>query len=178
MKKITNREKILMILAFLVIAVVLFDRLFMSPLKEDVAGINAEISKKEDLLFGLRSQQSGYNSISSDLERAINDYNSTIGRFPEKWDDPEMLRFIEDTIGDDIIKNSLSFNGLVKQKDYSVGTYMIAVHGNFEDIIDMFYDFENSKYFNEITNINFPKYSYENEEIDVTFTVNFYVLAD
>ena len=178
MKKITSREKIILIAAFIIIAVVLFENLFSKPLRDDMAQLDKDIAKRQEIIFGLQSQERGYESITNDLERARNEYNTAIGQLPPDWDGTMMLRYIEDTIGENILKNSLVYNGLKEYSNYSVGSYTISVTGLFEDIINLFYKFEDAEYYNTITAVSMPKYSYENEEVTSTFTINFYVLND
>ncbi len=178
MKKITSREKIIMIAAFIIIAVVLFENLFSKPLRDDMAQLDKDIAKRQEIIFGLQSQETGYESITNDLERAKDEYSSAIGQLPLGWDGTKMLRYIEDTIGENILKNSLVFNGLKEYANYSVGSYTISVTGLFEDIISLFYTFESAEYYNTITAVSMPQYSYENEEVSSTFTINFYVLND
>ncbi len=168
-----------MIAAFVFIAVVLFENLFVSPLKASVKQLESDIAKREEIISGLESQQKGYDSISADLERSKKEYDSTVGLFPEKWDDALMLNFIEDSIGDGLIKKSLSFQGLKDLKDYSVGTYNVTVHGHLADILDLLNDFEKAKYYNTVSSINVPDYIFEEEEeVDVQFMINFYVISE
>ncbi|MCR5585131.1 MAG: hypothetical protein K6F63_06850, partial [Lachnospiraceae bacterium] len=175
MKKITIREKILMVLAFVIVAVVIFENLFLSPLRDETAEIEKDIINSENLITELYAQQMGYNSITTDLYRSMEEYYKTVNKFPVGWNDSEMLRFVEETVGDKLVKNTLTFNGLEKLDTYSKGSYSMTVHGPFYDIIDMLYTFNDAKYFNTVSSVSVPVYSYENEEVDVTFTVNFYV---
>ncbi|MBQ7636944.1 MAG: hypothetical protein IJS80_06515 [Lachnospiraceae bacterium] len=178
MKKITSREKFIMILAVLLIAVLLFEHLFLSPLKEETVTLKEDIQKREEILMDLAGQQMGYDSITKDLNRSIEEYKKTIGQFPAKWDDSMMLKYIEDIIGDRVVKESLTFNGLTKKDNYYVGTYSVNVKGHFDDFMELLFSFSNAKYFNTISAVNVPKYSYENEEVTASFTINFYVLSE
>jgi hypothetical protein len=89
-----------------------------------------------------------------------------------------MLKYIEDTIGDRVIKESLTFKGLEKKENYYVGSYNISVKGPFDDFMELIFTFANARYFNTISEINVPQYSYDNEEIKASFTINFYVLSE
>ncbi len=178
MKKITAREKIIMIGAVLLIAVLLFEHLFLKPVREETLTLQADIEKRETILRDLEGQQKGYDSITEDLNRSIAEYKKTIGQFPEKWDDSMMLKYIEDIIGDRVIKESLTFNGLEKKDNYYVGSYTVSVKGPFDNFMELLFTFSNAKYYNTISAVNVPKYSYENEEVTASFTINFYVLSE
>ena len=178
MKKITSREKIIMLLAFVLIAIVLFENLFMQPLRESVKSIDADIAKRQEIISGLQSQQMGYNSITADLERSIAEYNKTVGQFPAIWDDSEMLRFMEDVIGDDLEKSSLSFAGIKEYGDYNIGTFNAVVHGTIENFMFLLSRLEASKYFNTVNSVSISRFNYDDEEVDIQFTVNFYILVD
>ncbi len=178
MKKITIREKIIMVAAVFIIAVLLFEHLFLKPVREETLTLQADIEKREEILKDLEGQQRGYDSITQDLNRSIEEYKKTIGQFPNKWDDSMMLKYIEDTIGDRVIKESLTFKGLEKKENYYVGSYNISVKGPFDDFMELIFTFANARYFNTISEINVPQYSYDNEEIKASFTINFYVLSE
>ncbi len=178
MKKITLREKIILVAAFLLIAVILFENLFRVPLKESMDKLQKDIAKREEIIAGLETQQKGYNSITLDLQRSIKDYNAAVDLFPSGWDDSLMLNYLEEIIGDDLIKRSLSFNGLQAGEGYVVGTYNVSVFGHFEDIIDLLYALEDAKYYNTVTSVYLPIYTYDNDEVDAQFTVNFYAITE
>ncbi len=166
-----------MILAFVFIAIVLFENLFVAPLKESMNALKDDIAKREEIISGLESQQKGYDSITADLERSKKEYDSTVGLFPEKWDDALMLNFLEDSIGENLVKKSLNFQGVQSKKDYSVGTYTVTVHGHLKEVLDLLDSFETAKYYNTVSSINVPDYTFEEEEeVDVQFTINFYVI--
>ncbi len=167
-----------MIGAVLLIAVLLFDHLFLKPVREETLTLQADIEKREEIIAALDGQQKGYDSITEDLNRSIDEYKKTIGQFPEKWDDSMMLKYIEDTIGDVLTKDNLTFNGLTKHDSYYVGTYSIGVSGHFDDFMELLFKFANAKYFNTVSNVSVPKYSYDNEEVTASFTINFYVLSE
>lgn len=178
MKKITVREKILIVFAFLFIAFVLFDNFFLSPLKEETKKINAEIAEKEALIVSLSAKQSGINTIEDHLNDMLDEYADTTKAFPEKWNDAEMLKFIEETIGDDLTKRNLSFNGLNDRGSYVSGSFTISVSGTYEAFTEMLHDFENAKYFNTITYVLVPSYNTDTEtEVQFQFTICFYALS-
>jgi hypothetical protein len=178
MKKITLREKIIMVVAFVFIAIVLFENLFVNPLRTEMKELANDIALKEEIIAGLAARQTGYESITEDLERSRDEYIKTVGLFPSQWDDSEMLNFIEETIGDGFVKKSLTFNGLEKKGNYAIGSFSVTVNGSLDDFNELLFKFENAKYYCTIPEVRVADYDFEKEAVDETFILNFYVLTE
>lgn len=180
MKKITLKEKILIVIAFVFIAVMLFNNFFYSPVKEDITSLKSQIAEKEVLLTTLSSQGKGLTAVETELKATEIEYEKAVAQFPAKWDDREMLTFIEKTIGDKLTKRSLVFNSLQDLGTYYMGSFTISVSGSYSDFFTMLWKFENSEYFNTISYINIPVYDKEDNEAvyNFQFTINFYALSE
>ena len=164
--------------AFIFIALVLFENLFLNPLRTEMKQLADEITEKEGIISDLANQQTGYESISGDLERSKAEYDRTVGLFPKEWDDSVMLSFIEDTIGETFVKKSLTFIGLEKKGNYSVGSFNVSLNGPLEDFNELIFTFENAKYYCTVSEVRVPEYDFEKETVDESFTINFYVLSE
>lgn len=180
MKKITLKEKILIAVAFVFIAVILFNNFFYGPVKADIKSLNEEITEKEALLTTLSAQGKGLTAVEKELKATESEYEKAVSQFPAKWDDREMLTFIEKTIGDKLTKKSLVFNSLQNLGTYYMGSFTISVSGTYSDFFTMLWKFENSEYFNTISYINVPAYNKEDTDAvyNFQFTINFYALSE
>ncbi len=166
MKKISNREKLLLLVVLVLVAIYFFIDKMYTPITDEVKELRKQsedlaiqvedMNNKEELIADLSSQE-------ETLQKEINEVNKDIFVV---WDDPELLVYIERVFGEFGEVKSEAFSETLDATGYWTGDVTLSYETNYENLKKIMTEFEKNKYFNTVVTFDISSRSAEQANID------------
>ncbi len=166
MKKISNREKLLLLVVLALVAIYFFIDKLYTPITDEVIELRKQsedlaiqvedMNNKEELIADLSSQE-------ETLQKEINEVNKDIFVV---WDDPELLVYIERVFGEFGEVKSEAFSETLDATGYWTGDVTLSYETNYENLKKIMTEFEKNKYFNTVVTFDISSRSAEQANID------------
>ncbi len=173
--RLTKRELKLLIGAIYVVAAVLFNIYVYLPLNKEVNNLKIQSSELTEQIQQAEQRQ----KMVVDLEKQISDLQEEIDTeyedFLKLWDQPQILVFMESTIGKLGLKKSVDFLEPVDNNGVNICSITMGLKTNNSDLKKLFQNLEKAKYFNTVSSMDIT----DNEDdssnpLEVSFILNFY----
>ena len=166
MKKISNREKLLLLVVLALVVIYFFIDKMYTPITDEVKELRKQsedlaiqvdnMDDKEELIADLSTQV-------ETLQKEIDEVNKDIFVV---WDDPELLVYIEKVMGKYGEVKSEVFAEALDATGYWTGDVTLSYEANYENIKKLMSEFEKNKYFNTVVTFDISSRSAEQVNID------------
>lgn len=178
--KLTNREKILLPAALLLIVIALFINFITLPLFKDINKIKTQTQELDTQLAEAKAKQVEVDKLKVEIEKMqANSIENTDGIL-QIWDQAELLYTIEDIIDPYCKKKSIDFFNIPSIGSVQAGGVSISINTNYDDLKKLLKALEQAKYFNTITLFDVKKSELglvadaEEDNLEVSMNLSFY----
>jgi hypothetical protein len=176
--KLTEREKILLPAALIIIAAILFINFIYLPLSKEISTLKTQVEENELLISESTAKQNAIKSLEDKLVTARKTSQTEHQDVLQSWDQPELIVFVEDTINSLCEKTSIDFFDVMTAQAVQAGEVNIVFTTDYESLQRIIKKFEDAKYYNTITlfDIHEPETVAPDGEklLEVSLNIRFY----
>lgn len=178
--KLSKRELILLILVFVIAAGALYYTRFYTPIKDDIKVLQDESDDLMIKINNLNMQKNRIPDLKNELSTLQNEFSELTSDFLLGWDEPLLLVYLENMIGDNAIKKKSTFYLSEPEAYYSSGTIDLELVTNYPNLKGIIKELEEAPYYNKIQAIDVKKQSGEDNKGDLAVTIStvFYTQDD
>lgn len=179
--KLTNREKILLPSALLIIAAALFLNFVYLPLSKEVSALKTQALDNDLRIDEEQAKESKIKSLKEKLTTVQKDFEVKHEDFLQVWDQPELISFVEDTISPFCVKKSIDFFDAVSVDAIRAGEINLVFKSDYNSLRKILQKFEEAKYYSTITTMDItgsdttdPGLSESDQLLQVSLNIRFY----
>ncbi|HZK34731.1 MAG TPA: hypothetical protein VFD33_05415 [Bacillota bacterium] len=175
--KLSRRELFLLISVLVIAAGALYYTQFFTPIKEDISTLQDESDELMVQINNLKMQNNRIPALKEDLSTLEQDFEELTTSFLKGWDEPLLLVYLENMIGNTAVKDRTMFYLSDPREYYSSGTIDLELTTDYHSLKDIIVELENAPYYNKIQFIEARRRS-SYEDLEVTISAVFYTLDD
>lgn len=149
--KLTNRERILMPAALLIIVAALFINFIYLPLNKEISSMKTKVEENELRIGEAESKRSAIRSLEDKLSSSQESFETEHLDVLQEWDQAELLVFIENTIDPLCRKQSIDFYDVTRVQAIQAGEVNIVFITDYSGLKEILGRFEEAKYYNNVT---------------------------
>lgn len=179
--KLTNRERILIPAALLIIATALFINFIYLPLNNEISALKTTVEENELLINEAETKQGAIRSLEDKLSSLQESIKTEHQDVLQEWDQAELLAFIDDTIDPMCSMQSIDFYDVTSLQAIQAGEVNIVFTADYSSIKEILGTLENAKYYNSITllDIHEPEKAVADtsdtkKQLEVSMNIRFY----
>lgn len=149
--KLTNREKVILPMALLIIAVALFINFIYLPINKEINALKTQVSDYELQISEISAKQNAIQSLKDNITAAQQNFEKVQKDVMQEWDQPQLMAFIEETISPLCTKKSIDFFDVTPVKAIQAGEVNIVFTTDYISLKRILKKFEDAQYYNNIT---------------------------
>ena len=179
--KLTNREKVILPAALLVILIAVFINYVYLPINHEIKNLSLQSLELTTQIQDAVVQEEEITKLKERLATAEQDFEQEHGDILQVWDQPELLAYIENTVDPLCEKTSVDFFDVVSVQTVQAGDINLVIRSNYINLEIIFKKFEEADYYNTITSFNIIQIrqnslepSASPYELEVSFNIRFY----
>lgn len=176
--KLTEREKILLPAALIIIAAILFINFIYLPMSKEISSLKSQVEENELLISESETKQNAIKTLEDKLVTTKQTSQTEHQDVLQSWDQPELIVFVENTINSLCEKTSIDFFDVSEAQAVQAGDINIVFVTDYESLQRILKKFEDAKYYNTITlfDIHEPETVAPDGEklLDVSLNIRFY----
>jgi uncharacterized membrane-anchored protein YjiN (DUF445 family) len=179
--KLTNREKIILPAALLIIIAALFINFVYLPMDKDIKNLKIQSQDLENQIQDEEMKQKLIVTLQSQIDEANEKLLNSNKDILKVWDQAELLVFVENIIDKYSQKKSIDFFDVVTVDVVQKGEISLVVKTSYDDLLKLLKAFETADYYNNITSLSVKKVAEGMDDtkessklLEATMTIRFY----
>jgi hypothetical protein len=151
--KLTNREKIILPVALLIVFAIIFINFVYFPIDKDIKELKIQSEDLDTQNRELVIREKKIVTLQGQIKEAKESLQKNNNDIMKLWDQADLLAFIEDIIDKYAQKTSIDFFDVETVDVVQRGEINLVVKGTYDKLLMMFETFENAGYYNNITKL-------------------------
>lgn len=176
--RLSKRELSLLVLMLILAVGALYYTQFYTPMNKQLTDL---ASRSQNLSIQITDVKSKINNI-SDIESKINEldheFNSLKEKFLDGWDEPVLMVYLEDLIGDSAVKSQVDFDRNAPDELYNSGTIKLSLNTNYHSFKSIISKLENGLLYNVPSSVYLDYLNDEEDGLRAEVFLSFYTLNE
>lgn len=148
--KLTKRERILLLGALIIAVGIMFFNYIYFPLKEDIKELKTQSEELSIQINEVKQKQALVETLEEQLFKLQEDSDTIYEDVLKTWDEPEILVYIEETLGELGMSELIENYGVITSEGYLNGDINLNMVATYENLMTILSKFEKGKYFNTV----------------------------
>ncbi|HOB20765.1 MAG TPA: hypothetical protein PK830_01900 [Candidatus Atribacteria bacterium] len=176
--KLSKRELGLLVLLLVFAVGALYYTQFYTPMSKQLTDLASKSQNLTIQITDAKSRISKIPDVESQINELENEFDNLKEKFLDGWDEPVLMVYLEDLIGDLAEKTTIYFDRNSPDKLYNSGTIRISLNTSYQNFKSVISKLENGLLYNVPSSVSLDYSDDSDKSLKADLILKFYTLNE